>query len=48
VYALALAGECDAASRLAHVVDRRDADEWYFWKWLTSTFGVVPADDKQE
>jgi hypothetical protein len=39
-YALALAGELDAANQLVPDVEPSDPDERHFWKWLRSQFGV--------
>jgi hypothetical protein len=39
-YALSLAGELNAASRLIPDVEPSDPDERHFWKWLSSQFGV--------
>ncbi len=43
VYALCLAGQLGAASRLAQDVDPQTADERHFWRWLGSEFGVGPS-----
>jgi spermidine synthase len=40
VYALCLAGELDAARRLAPDVVPGDPDERHFWEWLRTEFGV--------
>ena len=46
VYALCLAGELDAAKRLARIIESNDADELHFWRWLGSTFGVQPQGSR--
>jgi predicted membrane-bound spermidine synthase len=39
-YALALAGDLDAAGRLAPAADVADSDERHFWSWIKTQFGV--------
>jgi hypothetical protein len=43
VYALCLAGELDAARKLAQGELPTDPDRRHFWTWLADTFGVGPA-----
>jgi hypothetical protein len=39
-YSLCLAGNLDAARKLAPEMKAGDTDELHFWSWLESTFGL--------